>query len=132
MQLLSESLDMNFQSKNGENIRLPCINFIDPKSMTAWMEARKIVLDTGSRFIYRIQYYLSTFLALALLTTGFCIAYLMGYIKGIKLPLELWICIITVIAVLDVYVLLVLWPYSYVNEQTRYQIKRLVFLKGVL
>ena len=115
MRLLSESLEINFQSKNGENIRLPSINFIDPKSMTAWMEARKIVLDTGSRFIYRIQYYLSTYMVIAALGTGFCIAYMMGYIK-IKLSLELWICIITVLAVLDVYVLLVLWPYSYVNE----------------
>ena len=96
--------------------------------MTAWIEARKLVLDIGSRFIVRIQYYLSTFLAIALISTGFCIAYLMGYIKGINITLELWICIITFIVILDVYILLVLWPYSYVNEQTRYQIKRLVFL----
>ena len=54
MQLLSDALEINFQAKNGENIRLPSINFIDPKSMTAWMEARRLVLDTGSRFIIRI------------------------------------------------------------------------------
>ena len=120
MQLLSDALEINFQAKNGENIRLPSINFIDPKSMTAWMEARRLVLDTGSRFINRIQYYLSTYMALAALGTAFCIAYMMGYIQGVKLSSELWICLITVLAILDVYVLLILWPYSCVNEQTRY------------
>jgi len=103
MQLLSEALEINFQSKNGENIRLPSINFIDPKSMTAWMEARKLVLDTGSRFINRLQYYLSCYMLVATLGTGFCVAYLMGYTpKGLKLPLELWICMTTVLVVLDV------------------------------
>lgn len=107
------------------------MNFMEPKTMTAWIEARKLILDIGSRFIVRIQYYLSTYLAIAGLGSLFVVGYLSGYIK-VKISLEVWICVGTILAVLDVYVLLVLWPYSYVNEQTRYQVKRLVFLKGVL
>lgn len=131
MQLLSQALEINFQEKNGENIRLPTLNFIDPKTMTAWLEARKLVLDIGSRFIVRIQYYMSTYFAIAGLGTLFVIGYILKYIQ-IEISLEVWICLGTILVVLDVYVLLVLWPYSYVNEQTAYQIKRLVFLKGIM
>jgi hypothetical protein len=54
MHLLSSALEVNFQQKDSLTIRLPTLNFIDPKSMTAWLEARKLVLDIGSRFIVRI------------------------------------------------------------------------------
>lgn len=62
---------------------------------------------------------MSTYFAIAGLGTLFVVGYILGYIK-VKISLEMWICIGTILTVLDVYVLLVLWPYSYVNEQTRH------------
>lgn len=43
-----------------------------------------------------------------------------------------WICFLTLLAILDIYVLAILWPYSNINEQTKHQLQRLVFLKSVL
>jgi hypothetical protein len=131
MQLLSSSLKVNFQEKDAVTLRLPTLNFIDPKTMTAWLEARKLVLDIGSRFIQRIQFYLATYLAIAVIGTLFIIIDLTRFIE-LNLSTEVWICVVTLIGVLDVYLLTILYPYSYVNEQTKYQIERLVFFKGVL
>jgi hypothetical protein len=54
MQLLSSALEINLQSKNKITVRLPTINFIDPASLTSWIEARTLVLDLGSRFTIRV------------------------------------------------------------------------------
>jgi hypothetical protein len=54
MQLLSSALQINFQTKDKISVRLPTINFIDAASMTSWIEARKLVLDVGSRFTIRV------------------------------------------------------------------------------
>lgn len=115
MQLLSSALEVNFHEKNGITIRLPTLNFIDPKTMTAWLEARKLVLDIGSRFIVRIQYYLATYFAIAALGSLFVLGYLTGYVM-VSFTTEQWICFLTILLVLDLYILSILWPYSYVNE----------------
>ena len=131
MMLLSSSLEINFQLKNGNDVRLPTLNFIDPKTMTAWMEARKMVLNIGARFIIRIQFYLGVYLAIAGIGSIFILLVLVGYIK-VKLTLVQWICLSTVIGILDIYCLAIMFPYSYINEQSRWQLKRLLFLKSIL
>ena len=131
MMLLSSSLEINFQLKNGNDVRLPTLNFIDPKTMTAWMEARKMVLNIGARFIIRIQFYLGVYLALAGLGTFFIVFVILGYVK-VKLTLVQWICISTIVGILDIYCVLIMFPYSYINEQSRWQLKRLLFLKSIL
>jgi len=95
------------------------------------MEARKLTLDICTRFIQRIQLYLGVYLALAGLGTFFIVFVILGYIK-FKLTLIQWICVGTVVGVLDIYCVLIMFPYSYINEQSRWQLKRLVFLKSVL
>lgn len=131
MMLLSSALEVNFQLKSGNEVRLPTLNFVDPKTMTAWMEARKMILNIGARFIIRIQFYLGVYLTLAGLGTFFIIFVILGYIK-IKLTLIQWICVSTVVGILDIYCVLIMFPYSYINEQSRWQLKRLVFLKSIL
>ena len=47
MMSLTNSLEIDFFAKNHVSIRLPTVNFLDPKSLQSWLEARKIALDVG-------------------------------------------------------------------------------------
>ena len=50
MEGLTSALELDFHTKNSVSVRFPTINFLDPNSMITWLEARKLVLETGSRF----------------------------------------------------------------------------------
>ena len=95
------------------------------------MEARKLVLDMGARFVIRIQFYLGVYLAMAGLGTFFIICLILGYIP-LKLTIIQWICLSLLVTILDIYVILIMFPYSYINEQSKWQLKRLVFIKSLL
>ena len=51
---LSNSLELDFHTKNSITVRLPTINFFDTESLLSWLEARKLVLEIGNRFQIRI------------------------------------------------------------------------------
>ena len=121
MQLLSNALEANFQEKDGITLRLPTLNFTHAETMTAWLEARKLVMNLGSRFRIRIQYYLGVYLALVWLGLLIVFLQISGYLE-IKISLEHWISFGVVLAIISVYVFLILWPYSYINKQTQFQI----------
>ena len=38
---------------------MPIINYLDRKSIISWLETRKMILEIGSRFQTRIQYFVS-------------------------------------------------------------------------
>ena len=132
MQLLSSALEVNFQAKNGITVRLPTINFICPKSMTTWFEARSLVLDVGRRFAVRIQYYMAAYLFFVGLGILFSFACAAGYINWKYLKPVQWICFSLTLFVFASYCLSIMWPYSYVNEQSKYQLKRIINLRSVL
>ena len=107
-------------------MRLPTINFIDTASMTSWIEARKMVLDLGSRFTIRVQYYMSVFIVVAGAGILYALAAGSGYVNWKYLTIKQWICSGTYLLVLSCLCLNVMWPYSYVNDKSRLQLKRLV------
>ena len=132
MQLLSSALCINLQRKNKITIRLPTINFIDPASITSWVEARTLVLDLGSRFTIRVQYYMSIFISVTAIGILYGLATGAGYINWKYLSIKQWICAGSEVFVLSCLCLMTMWSYSYVNEQSRTQLKRLVMLQRFL
>ena len=62
MREISNSIELDFLKKDKTSIRMPTLNFMDKKSLMTWLEARKLVLITGSRFQIRIQLYVSYFI----------------------------------------------------------------------
>ena len=54
MKRLSQCIDIFFHNKDPITIRFPVFNIIDPKSIMTWIEIRKLIMSTGSRFQIRI------------------------------------------------------------------------------
>ena len=80
MKSLSNCLEIDFHKKDSVSIRLPSINFFDQQSLQSWLEARKVVLDIGSRFQIRMMWSVSTFIIIAGLMLAFIFAAEMGFI----------------------------------------------------
>ena len=59
MEKLSNSLEFDFHKKDSISVRLPTINFLDPRSLLTWLEARKIILEMGIRFQKRVHIYVT-------------------------------------------------------------------------
>ena len=53
MKQASKALETVHQ-KDPVSIKMPIINFLDRKSIISWLEARKMILETGARFQTRI------------------------------------------------------------------------------
>ena len=64
MRQVSNSIELDFLKKDKTEVRMPTLNFMDKKSLMTWLEARKLVLTTGSRFQIRIQYYVTYYIML--------------------------------------------------------------------
>jgi hypothetical protein len=47
-------LEPDFRKRKLRDLGLPAINFCDPASMSALVQMRKLVLNVGSRFNFRI------------------------------------------------------------------------------
>jgi hypothetical protein len=47
---MSQVLDLTFHAKDRITLRLPVFNLVDPESIVTWIELRKCILETGSRF----------------------------------------------------------------------------------
>ena len=46
----SAALELDFYRKDQISVRMPVLNFMDRKSLLTWLETRKLILETGSRF----------------------------------------------------------------------------------
>ena len=131
MKSLSNSLEIDFNKKDSVSIRLPTINFFDPQSLQSWLEARKVVLDIGSRFQIRMMFYVSTCIIIAALMIALIFAVEMGFIHKELMNTEQWILFWVNTAILTLACFTILLPSSYINKQTQYQMKRLIFIKEV-
>jgi hypothetical protein len=75
---------------------------------------------------------MSIFILLAGVGILYALAAGSGYVNWKYLTIKQWICAGSYFFFLSCLCLNVMWPYSYVNEQSRLQLKRLVQLKAVL
>jgi hypothetical protein len=100
--------------------------------MTSWLEARRLVAETGSRFSARIQIYVGIYLSLVGTGVALCFAAVSGYIDASSLTWPQWISLGAMLFVFVYICLAVMFPYAYVNEQSRYQVESLLELKAVM
>ena len=128
---LSQSLEFDFHKKDKISVRMPTINFLDTQSVLSWLKARKLTLELGSRFQTRVQLYVSYYILIDAILLVLLFALGSGFIEGSILSTKAWIIIGIHAIILTTCLLLILLPTSYVNQQTRYQMKRLIFLKEV-
>lgn len=54
---------------------------MEAKTVTAWLEARKLVLDVGNRFAKRIQYYMTIYLIVVAIGLGLSFICFSGYLN---------------------------------------------------
>jgi hypothetical protein len=132
MHLLSDALCVDFQQKNSINVRLPTINFMDPKSVTTWLEARRLVMDVGSRFAVRIQIYLTIYLTVVGIGVLLLFLALSGNIDASALGWADWISLTLIILYFVILCVQIMFPYAYINEQSKYQIESFLALKSSL
>ena len=124
-------MEFDFHKKDKISVRMPTINFLDTQSVLSWLKARKLTLELGSRFQTRVQLYVSYYILIDAILLVLLFALGSGFIDGSILSTKAWIIIGIHAIILTTCLLLILLPTSYVNQQTRYQMKRLIFLKEV-
>ena len=123
MKRLSQVIDLYFHNKDAITIRLPVFNIVDPKTIMTWLEIRKLVINTGSRFAIRIQIY-TTFYMLIF----FVLDLILFSVASLVLSLDafhpiIWFHICANAFVITSFMLGIMYPLSYINEQSRFQIK---------
>ena len=120
MTALSNSLEICFSKKNAISVFLPTINFLEPESLQAWLETRRLTLDLGYRYQVRLQMFMSG----NLIAVGCSIALLFavgsGFIDQSIMSKHLWIVLGIETGFMALMCLLVLLPLSYINKQTQY------------
>ena len=129
MEGLSSSLELDFHKKDTISVRFPTINFLDPQTLHSWVEARKLTLSIGARFTIRMQIYISIYLLLTAFTIGFLFSLGFGFINQDIIGYETTIVIIISISIVTLVLFAILLPTSYINQQTNYQMQRLISLK---
>ena len=113
---LSQCIDLFFHNKDSITIRFPVINIVDPKSIMTWLEIRKLVLATGSRFQIRIEIYTAFFMLITFLLdlTVFAAASFILAFDALH-PLT-WMYVVCNALVLSVFMLRITYPLSRINE----------------
>ena len=79
MKKLTNSLELFIITKDSVSVRFPTLNFLCPNSILTLINARKVVLEIGSRFQIRIQIYISFFLV----ADGISLAMLFAIFSGL-------------------------------------------------
>ena len=115
MTMLSNSLEIDFHTKDNVSVRFPTVNFLDPQSLQSWLEARKIALDAGLRFQIRIMLYISYFLVLTASLFAFIFLHEYGFISKGIMSTEAWILLRIYTSLLTIACFAILLPSSYTN-----------------
>lgn len=90
---------------------------MDGHSLLTWLEARKLVLETGNRFQIRIQYYVTFFLVLMCAMLLLYFAVFSAFVSYTVMTFEQWISFTSLTLFLLVLIMMVLLPNSFLNEE---------------
>ena len=107
-------------TKNAISVFLPTINFLEPESLQAWLQARKLTLDLGYRFQMRIQLFFTGMLILVGCSIALLFAVGSGFVDHSIMSSHSWIVLGIETGFLAFMCLLILLPLSYINRQTQY------------
>ena len=77
---LTKCLEVDMQKKTETSVLLPLVNYMHPPSLLTWMNVRDLVLDTGQRFVIRLQMYNVIFIGVFALMVTFLVAVGMKFI----------------------------------------------------
>lgn len=131
MRYLSNSIELDFERKDRTTVRFPTLNFIDRRSLLTWLQARKIILDTGRRFSLRIEYFFSYFIVMVSVALMFLFAVASTMIDSDVLNKAQWVQFINTTMYFTVLILMTLVSTSYLNVEMEMQIKRLSRIREV-
>jgi len=131
MKWVSNALEMNLEQKNEDTVRMATLNFMDKQSLLTWLEARKICLETGARFQFRIQIYVTYFIGILVLMLIWWFAVFSGFVSFHTLTTEQWVSFTCWSILILCMVMMILLPNSYLNEEMMWQIKRMIKLREV-
>ena len=120
MEKLSNCIELDFHLKNSVTVRFPTINYFDPQSLLSWLDARKLVLEIGSRYQIRISFYVSLILLITACMLVFLFAAASGFVDFEVMRIEYWIFFIAHATFLTFACMAILLPTSYLNKQMQY------------
>jgi len=104
---------------------------MDKQSLLTWLEARKVCLETGARFQFRIQIYVTYFIGILVLMLIWWFAVFSGFVSFHTLTTEQWVSFTCWSILILCMVMMILLPNSYLNEEMMWQIKRMIKLREV-
>jgi hypothetical protein len=123
-------LEPDFRKRKLCDLSLPAINFCDPVSMITLLQMRKLVLEMGARFSFRIQAYVLIYSLFIGLFTGLFMLDLIGMIKFDNPMIAMTMIIFWV--VFCFYGIKILAPAAYFNSDTDQMVKVLIDLSYLL
>ena len=109
---LSNSLELDFETKDDTTIKFPTINFCDERSLATWIEARRLSFALGARYVQRIHCFVLIFLIMAMFSLGGFLAYLGHYIPHGTLNIEHKVSLGIFTLLFNAYSLMILLPAS--------------------
>ena len=118
IEILTESLELDFNQKNANSIRFPTLDFLCPCTILSWLEARKLSLTIGSKYQARIEIFLTYTLACCGLFLAFWFVVFSNFF-GLTIEImntEQWINLFVKTVVLVYFCLAVLLPTSLINK----------------
>ena len=116
MEKLSNCIELDFHLKDSVTVRFPTINFFDTQSLLSWLDARKLVLEIGSRFQIRISFDFSFFLLIEACMLIFLFATASGLVDFQVMRIEYWITFTAYATFLTFSCMAILLPTSYLNK----------------
>ena len=116
MAMLSNSLELSIYAKDSVTVRFPTLNFLCPQSVLSLLEARKVVLEIGSRFQIRIYIYMSALLGITVALMTYLFGMGSGLISQDLMETNFFIPIVVHTAFLGVSCLAMLLPLSFINK----------------
>ena len=113
-------------------MQLPVFNFFDPASLVTWFECRHLVLNIGSNYANRVKVYTTIYLlAMIILDVTFFLAF-SNLLPWNTFSSEAWISLAVLAVTMTISILKVMYPFSYLNEETTLQIERVTKIKELM
>lgn len=131
--LLTQMLEVDLNRRSSLSVRMLSVNFCHPPSMLTWLEMRRMTLDIGKRFYFRILGDIACFVAVILFETLLLLLKAYGYLSFEPLmSFWHWMAVLYHVIVLGVFGIRSMFYAAYINENTRYQIEKLIMLRHLL
>jgi len=113
---LTKCLEVDMQKKTDTSVLLPLFNYMHPSSLLSWMNVRDLVLDTGQRFVIRLQMYNVIFIGVFALMLTFMIAVGSKFIDYTVMDGFQWIEYSVFTVAMGFFAMQIIVPTAYLNE----------------